>query len=103
MGFKKGETRPEGAGRKPGSANLVTRQMREMLRSAAEGNMDRFLEELDTLHGEKYVNAYLTMCKFVMPTLQAVKVDDANSATRSITLKLMELSAQTSKNEKKSE
>lgn len=67
--------------------------MREMLRGAAEDNMDRFLEELDTLHGEKYVNAYLTMCKFILPTLQSVKVDDTNTATRSITMKLMELSA----------
>ena len=89
--FEKGMPRPEGAGRKAGSSNVVTRQMREMLRGAAEGNMSRFLEELDTLHGEKYVTAYLTMCKFVLPTLQSVKVDDKNTATRSITMKLMEL------------
>lgn len=91
--FEKGMTRPDGAGRKPGSSNKVTRLMREMLRGAAEDNMERFLEELDTLHGEKYVNAYLTMCKFILPTLQSVKVDDTNTATRSITMKLMELSA----------
>ena len=89
--FTKGMTRPDGAGRKPGSSNVVTRQMREMLRGAAEGHMERFLEELDTLHGEKYVNAYLTMCKFVLPTLQSVKVDDINTTTRSITMKLLEL------------
>ena len=91
--FEKGMTRPDGAGRKAGSSNVVTRQMREMIRGAAEGNMDRFLAELNTLHGEKYVNAYLTMIKFVLPTLQSVKVDDTNSATRSITAKLLELSA----------
>lgn len=99
MAFVKGQERAEGAGRKPGTTNKVTRQMREMLRGAAEGNMDRFLEELDTLHGEKYVNAYLTMCKFILPTLQSVRVDDTNTAARSITEKLIELSAKSIKKE----
>lgn len=98
--FVKGMARPEGAGRKAGSSNLVTRQMREMLRGAAEGNLDRFLEELNSLHGDKYVNAYLTMCKFVLPTLQSVKVDDVNSSTRSITMKLIELSEKSSAKDK---
>ena len=95
--FEKGGAKPEGSGRKPGSGNKVTRLMREMLRGAAEDNMDRFLEELDALHGEKYVNAYLTMCKFILPTLQSVKVDDKNTATRSITEKLIELSSRSAK------
>ena len=91
--FEKGHEPVKGAGRPPGSSNKVTKQMREMLRGAAEGNMERFLKELDTLHGEKYVNAYLTMCKFILPTLQSVRVDDTNTAARSITNKLIELSA----------
>ena len=95
--FEKGGQKPEGSGRKAGSTNKVTRLMREALRGAAEDNMGRFLEELDKLHGEKYVNAYLTMCKFILPTLQSVRVDDTNTAARSITEKLIALSEKSAK------
>lgn len=98
--FEKGQKKIEGSGRQAGSTNKVTRLMREMLRGAAEDNMDRFLEELDSLHGEKYVNAYLTMCKFILPTLQSVRVDDTNTAARSITEKLIALSEKNLKSDK---
>ena len=37
MTFKKGEPRPKGAGRRPGSPNLVTRDLRQMVLGALDG------------------------------------------------------------------
>ena len=62
--------------------------MRDLMRKAAEDGYEKFTQELNKLSGEKYVNAYLTMCKFCIPTLQSVKVDDVTPAHRSITAKL---------------
>lgn len=85
-------SKKRGVGRPPGAANLVTRQMRELMMVAAEDNYDKFVVELQKLSGEKFVNAYLAMCKFVLPQLQSVNLKDVTPERRSITLKLQALS-----------
>ena len=46
MTFKTGEPRPEKAGRRPGSANKLTRSVRQVLETAADriGGVDRLVE-----------------------------------------------------------
>lgn len=83
-----------GKGRIKGSQNKVTKAIREMLKDTAEAGLGKFMTELFTLSGEKYVNAYLQLCRFIVPTLQSVKIDDVDKSARSITVKLKELREQ---------
>lgn len=53
----------------------LTKQIRNKYKELLNSEFERFKTELNTLHGDKYVAAYLAMSKFVIPTISSVQVD----------------------------
>lgn len=73
MGFKKGEPRPEGAGRKPGSKN----KRRSVLEVCEEQGLDPFAEMAkiakSQMH-ERQFDALKELCQYLEPKKKAVEV-----------------------------
>lgn len=78
-------TKIPGSGSKKGQ-KYKTSEIRELFRNAAGQNFERYLEEMDKLKGKAYVDAYLAMVHYVIPTVSSVKVDDNGGAASMLEL-----------------
>jgi len=70
---------PKTGGRRTGTPNKITRDIRTALRDLAEGNADRVQEWLDRVAEKDPAEAlrlWLALLRFVTPTLQAAAVAD---------------------------
>lgn len=63
-----------GEGRKKGSLNKKTVALREFVALVVTGDQDKFLTELATLKGDKYISAYLMMLEYCTPKLARIEV-----------------------------
>ena len=79
-------------GRKPGTPNKVTKDIRSRLAEFIEGNFDTYCEKMNELDGRDYVRAYNDMCQYVLPKLQSVAVDAVVEHAKTIEDRLQELS-----------
>ena len=73
MGFKKGQPRAHGAGRKAGTPNRITRTLEEI---CAQKGIDPFAGLLDmTQHPDPGIafNAYKEVCKYLYPQRKAIE------------------------------
>ena len=61
-------------GRKPGSKNLVTRNVREQFKLLVDSNIIQLQTDLDSLEPKDRVNAIINIAKFILPTLKAVEI-----------------------------
>lgn len=68
MGFEKG--RPKSGGRKKGTANAVTKDLRERIRELLESQFEQVAADLAGLDPKDRVHAWLKMSEFVLPKLQ---------------------------------
>ena len=77
MPFKKGDENINRLGRPVGSKNKLY-TTRRFLFNGLESNRDKFLYELKTLKGEKFVSYYLKMLEFVLAkrSNQILKFDE---------------------------
>lgn len=81
-------------GRKKGTPNKVSGELRERLSALLIANFDEFQTRMDSIvKNEEYCSTYLQMCKFVLPTLQSVDLDAQVSPDETIADRLCKLSA----------
>ncbi|HMT02718.1 MAG: hypothetical protein BWY74_04062 [Firmicutes bacterium ADurb.Bin419] len=64
--FKKGE---RNTGRQKGTKNKNTLVIETFAKTIVEGGMDKFQNELNSLTGKPYIEAYMTLFEYVKPKL----------------------------------
>ena len=78
MGFRNRELASM-AGRistRAGIPNRATNEVRKAFQLLVENNLERLQNDLDELEPKDRIKIILEMAKFILPTLQAVSVDD---------------------------
>lgn len=68
MKFEKGK--PKSGGRKKGTPNIVTKDLRDRIRELLEKQFDQVAVDLAGLDPKDRVNAWLKLSEFVLPKLQ---------------------------------
>ena len=63
-------------GTRKGVGNRVTNEVRKSFQLLVENNLERLQNDLDELEPKDRIRFILDMAKFILPTLQAVSVDD---------------------------
>jgi hypothetical protein len=66
------ENRTKTGGRKKGTPNKATAELRERFTSLLESNLDTMQSDLDSLEPKDRIKTLLELSKFVVPTLKAV-------------------------------
>lgn len=61
-------------GRKPGSKNKTTEEIRESFQELLENNLSKLQEDLDKLEPEERLKIILALSKFVLPTLKTTEL-----------------------------
>lgn len=61
-------------GRKKGTPNKTTEEIRELFQQLVSENMANLKEDLEGLNGEKRVKYVIELAKFVLPTLKATEL-----------------------------
>lgn len=67
--FQKGE-----GGRPKGAQNKETKKLRQFLADVLDNNQERFEEELLSLEGEKFVQAFSNLLEYCTPKLQRTEL-----------------------------
>lgn len=77
---------PQHRGRKAGTPNKTTAQVREALHSLLNENLERMRDDLNKMAPATRVKLLLEMAKFVIPTYKAVDITSGGDGifTRSI-------------------
>lgn len=65
----------ENSGRKKGSKNKTTEEIRNLFQKLLENNFDKLQTDLDEMKPEQRVKAILDLSKFVIPTLKATELN----------------------------
>ena len=63
-------------GTRKGVGNRVTNEVRRSFQLLIENNLERLQNDLDELEPKDRIRFILEMAKFILPTLQAVSIDD---------------------------
>lgn len=63
-------------GRKKGTSNALTKQSKELLKEFMENNYSTFLERLNNLNDKDYCNNYISLLKYILPTLKASEITE---------------------------
>lgn len=79
-------------GRKAGVPNKVTGEIRQKISDFIALNMDEFQKNMALLKPKDYCDVYLGLCKYAIPALQAITLDDARETTKTIEDQLKKLS-----------
>jgi len=66
--------KPKTGGRVKGTPNKVTAEIRKSLAIALDGELERLPETLEALEPAQKVDAILKLCKYLLPTLESMKV-----------------------------
>lgn len=71
-----GKGKPKTGGRQKGTPNKVKNNLRERLQMFAEENFDEVVEAWRQIEEpEKKLKAYVDICSYALPKLQAVQLD----------------------------
>lgn len=63
-------------GRKKGTRNKLTSEIRERFRILVDNNLDRLQEDLDSLEPKDRTRMIVELSKFILPTLKATEMND---------------------------
>ena len=88
-------------GRRRGSANHITRLTRELLTDFMTENYDGFKDAMAQLPAIDFVRAYISIIKYVVPTLQSVSMEQNKSKQTTIEETLIKLSGEAEEESKK--
>lgn len=99
MPFSKNDKNINTAGRKLNSLNKTTKQSKELLSEFMQSNYNTFLKRLNNLNDKDYCSNYISLLRYIIPTLKAsevkeVKTNDYNNAEK------IEIEIITNKNQK---
>lgn len=61
-------------GRKPGSKNKTTEEIRASFQELLENNLSKLQQDLDKLEPEERLKIILSLSKFVLPTLKTTEL-----------------------------
>lgn len=75
--FKKGEAK----GRPKGVENKTTKTLKEFLVYISENGKEKMWQEMQTLKGKLYVDAYLSLIEYVQPKLARTEVNSSGEIT----------------------
>jgi len=63
-------------GRVRGTQNALTRQTKELLTDFMQSNFSMFLERLNNLNDKDYCSNYISLLKYILPTLKATEITE---------------------------
>lgn len=66
---------PKTGGRKRGTPNRVTTDLKTWVASILDDGRDRFLDSLDQLDSTEYVRVFTNLLNYVLPKQQSVGID----------------------------
>ena len=66
---------PKTGGRKRGTPNRVTTDLKTWVASILDDGRDRFLDSLDQLDSTEYVRVFTSLLNYVLPKQQSVGID----------------------------
>ena len=75
MPFTKGDKNINRSGRKSGSTNKTTTEIRKKYLELIENNFEQLETDLKSLRASERVKAIIELSKFILPTLKATEVD----------------------------
>ena len=78
MPFTKGDTNINRSGRKSGSTNKTTTEIRKKYLELIENNFEQLEADLQTLKASERVKAIIELSKFILPTLKATEMSLSN-------------------------
>jgi hypothetical protein len=61
-------------GRKKGSKNKTTSEIREQFKLLLDANLDRIQSDLDQLEPKDRIKAFMDLARFVVPTLKSTEI-----------------------------
>lgn len=88
---------PEGkkyGGRKKGTPNKTTSETRQLVQHVVAEQFDEFKKRMKELPDKEFCQVYLQMCKFVIPSLQSVKIEDGSAVKMEVIERLKERNEQ---------
>lgn len=71
-GKKKGT--PKTGGRKPGSTNLIGKELKELINNYCVSNWYKFMDTLPVLNELEYCKTYLQLLEYCIPKLQRTTI-----------------------------
>ena len=74
----------ENSGRKKGTPNRTTEEMRELIKGVLEKNILKIHQDLEQMKPEQRVKAIIDLSKFVIPTLKATELSSDKEKTVTI-------------------
>ena len=74
MPFTKGDTNINRSGRKSGSTNKTTTEIRKKHLELIENNFEQLETDLKSLRASERVKAIIELSKFILPTLKATEM-----------------------------
>ena len=74
MPFTKGDTNINRSGRKSGSTNKTTTEIRKKYLELIENNFEQLETDLKNLKASERVKAIIELSKFILPTLKATEM-----------------------------
>ena len=63
-------------GRKKGTENSLTKQTKELLSEFMQSNYSTFLERLNNLSDRDYCSNYISLLRYILPTLKATEITE---------------------------
>lgn len=81
-------------GRKKGIPNKTTAETRQLLKSIVDDKFDEFKKRMKDLPDKEFCQLYIQMCKFIVPSLQSVKIEDGSAVKMEVIERLKERSEQ---------
>jgi len=74
-------------GRKPGTPNRTTKEIREIFQNIVENNLDQIQEDIEELEPMARLRVIIELSKFVLPTLRATDVSFNDKETIEISFR----------------
>ncbi|MEG2151414.1 MAG: hypothetical protein RRY36_09370 [Bacteroidaceae bacterium] len=78
-------------GRTVGTPNKVTKELRSLMSDLAKEDFEIFKLKLLSCKPADFCSLYIAMCKFILPSLSAVDINDTRAEENSFSGKLREM------------